>query len=281
MNFGAFGIAPGNAFDPRRRLATEKLLPFLGGQRGLRLGNAGVIASGTPNSQVKVTADILGLGDGQGNFVALTNWDLTLSTATSGLLGIDTGSVASNTWYEVWAIWSSKRNARSAILTAAGSPPVMPYQYDYALYLGSVRTDGSNNLYRTQQIGKLTGYVVTAGTNTAAYRQLGSGSTGNVTTPTWTSVAVAAFVPTRAVAIDVLLALTQLGSQQRAIAAPNNAFGGVTTTSNPPPLLAQSNNTASNSWQLGRLVLEGANVFWAADVSGALFCVTGWLDGSD
>jgi hypothetical protein len=275
MNRGIRGFG-GNAFDLDRRLAEVLALGTPGGARNLRLGNAGLIASGTPNSQVKVTADMLVLDDGRGNFVALSAWNETASTGALGPNGLDAGVVGTNAWYDVYAIWHRGKNRRALILTTAGTSPRLPPGYKFSRLLGSVRVDGSSNLYRTQQIGTRAQYVQVAGTNTAGYRIMGSGTAGTVsfTTPTWAAIAVAAFVPPSAIAIHLLMTGRFSGSADAAvIVAPSADAGGIETTS--PPLM-QANAASFRTVLPAEMMLEGANIQWASTAAGGgLWCV-GW-----
>src|SRR5262249_45044203 len=47
--------------------------------------------------------------------------------------------------------------------------PALPAGNTKFIRIGAMKTDGSNNLYRTQQSGRDTIYVITAATNTANY----------------------------------------------------------------------------------------------------------------
>src|SRR5277367_1440576 len=57
---------------------------------------------------------------------------VTLTTTVSGVGGLDTGTVAASTLYDVYAIGSSLGQAPGAALysLASASAPVLPYNYD-------------------------------------------------------------------------------------------------------------------------------------------------------
>lgn len=97
--------------------------------------------------------DIL-LLDSNNNAVRKTSFEFgnTLNITTSGVNGLDTGSVAASTWYYVWAI-SDGTNFKGLYSLSATSP-TLPGGYTYELLVGVVQTDGSANLIQTLQIGK-------------------------------------------------------------------------------------------------------------------------------
>ena len=76
--------------------------------------------------------------------------DLTLSTATTingavnGVNGLDTGSLANNTWYAVYIIGSSLNSqATATLLSTSATAPALPSNYDCFRRIGWVLTDGS------------------------------------------------------------------------------------------------------------------------------------------
>lgn len=60
--------------------------------------------------------------------------------------GMDTGSVAADTWYHVWAILRSDTGVTDALFSTSVSAPTMPTNYDYKRRIGSVLTDSSANI---------------------------------------------------------------------------------------------------------------------------------------
>lgn len=72
---------------------------------------------------------------------------LTINCATNGALGLDSGSLANNTWYAVLAIGSSTLdNDGSVMVSTSATAPTMPSGYDVFRRIGWVRTDGSAQL---------------------------------------------------------------------------------------------------------------------------------------
>lgn len=74
---------------------------------------------------------------------------VTIDASVNGANGLDTGSLANNTIYAVYAIGDSTQNKSSAAqLSTDLSAPVLPFNYDMHRRIGFVRTDGSANLLK-------------------------------------------------------------------------------------------------------------------------------------
>jgi len=68
--------------------------------------------------------------------------------------GLDTGTVAANTWYHVWLIKRSDTGVVDALFSSSASSPTMPTDYDYKRRVrGSILTDGSANIIAFKQRG--------------------------------------------------------------------------------------------------------------------------------
>ena len=66
--------------------------------------------------------------------------------------GLDTGSVAANTFYYLWLIKNSSTGAIDVLFSASASAPTMPTGYDLKRRIGAVRTDGSANIRPFTQV---------------------------------------------------------------------------------------------------------------------------------
>jgi hypothetical protein len=61
--------------------------------------------------------------------------------------GLDTGTVANDTWYYIWAIYNPTTDTADYLLSASQSSPTMPSGYTYKRRVrGAVRTNGSANI---------------------------------------------------------------------------------------------------------------------------------------
>jgi hypothetical protein len=227
----------------------------------------------TSASAAAVTADALTVEDSTGGCVRLTNVNVSADLATAGLGGLDTGAEAANTWYYPWVIWDGA-NIRS-ILSASPTAPTMPAGYTHKARVGSLRNDASSNLWRTLQIGRRV--QVTIGTNPVASPVIISGNSGSPTTPTWTAVAVGAFVPPTAVSIRGTMLMAQSDST-RAMLAPNNSYGAWNAANAAP--VGNGNNGITGSFLITTiqfdLMLESTNIYYASSNGSTNVLLNGW-----
>ena len=227
----------------------------------------------TSSTAITVTADALVLTDGAGNYKTVTNFSQTIATGTAGAGGLDTGSIAASSWYNVYAGCNAS-GAPTAYLSLSATAPTKPSGYAFFSRLGAVRTaSGSAVLLGTIQSGRRAQYVV-GGANVSAAIVMASGTSGSATTPTWTAVAVGPFVPPTASAIFGTLSTPSTGGAS--MVAPNNSYGAYTSTTNPPPVMANVQNGYGMNNQFN-FELESSNIYWAANVASTL-AVNGWED---
>lgn len=66
--------------------------------------------------------------------------------------GLDTGSVATDTWYSVWAIAKADK-VQDVLFSTSASSPTMPASYIYKRRIGWIKTDGSGNIIPFRQEG--------------------------------------------------------------------------------------------------------------------------------
>ena len=86
--------------------------------------------------------------------VAAGSGAFTLDTAVSGAGGLDTGAMANNTFYAVYAIGDSfDNNAGSVVISENLTSPLMPSGYDMYFRIGYVKSDGSADLLAFRQNG--------------------------------------------------------------------------------------------------------------------------------
>lgn len=79
----------------------------------------------------------------------------TVDLAASGDKGLDSGSVASSSWYAFFVTYGSSGTSCIAHLAAAATVPVptLPAGFAYYRYVGQMKTDGSSNLLAFTQVG--------------------------------------------------------------------------------------------------------------------------------
>lgn len=149
------GSDPGN---------TDDALDYLGG-RTLKKGHlAGfeVDVSGTTTVTIRAGECI-----SNNNQSIIARNQFQISTLITGAGGMDTGSIAADTWYYIWLVKGS--SGVSAVISA-DLTPVLPSGYDsYRRWIGMVRTDGSGNLrFQKTQYGMGNRRLVIYNANTTA-----------------------------------------------------------------------------------------------------------------
>jgi len=74
--------------------------------------------------------------------------NLSVDPSGTGAGGLDTGSLANNTWYYIWVIAKSSDGTIAGLLSTSASSPSMPSGYDVKRRIGACRTNGSATLYQ-------------------------------------------------------------------------------------------------------------------------------------
>jgi len=236
------------------------------------------------NTTVAVAADFVTMTDGT-NFLT-HSLSGTINLGTNGAANaLDTGTIAIDTWYAIWAI--AKADGTTAGLASTSfTSPTLPSGYTFAARIGAVLTiHASATLYGTWQFGRKARYIVGLA-QTSGLPQIHSGNTGNPTTPTYTSKTITGFVPTTASSITVVLFNSDAngtGNSQIAV-APNSSYGGVQSTTNPPPLQIDVGGGGVSTVKqggaiMGDLLLESTAIFVAvASATTGCIYAYGWED---
>lgn len=183
---------------------------------------------------VNVTADWVVVSDGtSATRVAINSTGanvLNLGTA-GGLNKLDTGVIAINTWYAIYAIALPGGGTPGVIASTSFTSPNLAWgAYTLFGYMGAVQTLGSGaTLYGTKQIGNRATYVVgLAGTTASVMAVVGAnGSTYSLTSPTLVSVSLTRFVPQNAAVARLAPdANYKGGGPFSVLIAPSQAYSG-------------------------------------------------------
>lgn len=237
--------------------------------------------SGTPNSQVNITAASAVMVNSTGGPyfakpVSVTV-DLTTGHVTSTANGMDGEAQPTSGWVYLYLISNGSAVAGLGSQTSPTSGgPTFPSGYIYSTYVGAMYSDGSTHLLRTRQAGNRAQYVITAAGNTTNMPLIGTGTAGNPTSgPTWVAIALAAYAPLTA---GQVFLVASCASANYLIVAPNNssAYGVATSIVSPPPLVNFSNTGLINVSVC--LELESTNVYWANAGANNVLAIQGWVD---
>ena len=233
--------------------------------------NLAASATGT-GASVTITADQIVTTDGAGNFQSLASWSGSINTGTVGPGGLDTGTVAANTWYFGYAI-SKPDGTKSFIGSLSSSGPSLANAAGYTKWslVTAFRSDGTANKFPLSyiQAGRLWQYKVAAGSNVTAVPSMASISSNSMT-----AIAVGAYVPTAiASAIEVLGSAI---SNNALMVAPNSAWSTATSAAPTPKSTNAATAAVTDSTIKVRMVLESTNIYAAVTGgSGSVWCA-GW-----
>lgn len=231
---------------------------------GLSLANNTV----TPNSYVDISADTMVLLNPSGPAnIFHSAYTCTVNSTTTGVGALDTGSVAANTWYAVYAI--SNGSSTSCLLSTSFTSPTLPGGYVYLYRIGSIKTDGSSNFYRIKQYGRRIQYVVVGGTNTNTYPIIAT----NTTVVTAAAYSVTPYVPTTAATI-ILMTSSDTGNAAN-IVAPNNQYNNVQSN---PAILVIGGAIDQIPNIGGEFLLESTNIYAQIGSGTQRIWAIGWTD---
>jgi hypothetical protein len=79
--------------------------------------------------------------------------NFTAWTVGSGNGGLDTGSIATNTWYHIYLIQRLDTNVVDVLISASASAPTLPANYTVKRRIGSIKTDATPNIIAFTQHG--------------------------------------------------------------------------------------------------------------------------------
>lgn len=233
-----------------------------------------VLSANGASANVSVSADAVVVENSTHDPLTLRAVSLTINTAGSGANGLDTGSLATNTWYAVWLIWNGTTAAGLVSLSSTG--PTLPTGYTYKARIGWIVTDGTGNKYPVsfRQCGREVQYVVAAGTNMTALPIAKSGVQGNVSIPSYVSASLTSYVPSTACKVHLQVFSSSTGN---ILIAPNNSYGGYGATTNRPPLTWGLSSGGDVSF-VGSMLLESSNIYYTSSMSTSGVAVMGWED---
>lgn len=238
--------------------------PVVGGN--VLCPHEGLVVKQASNSTVDIDATALLLRTAAGVPLRVTAVDLTVSIASAGANGLDTGSEANSTWYHLWVI--SDGAATAGLLSLSATAPTMPGGYTYKGYVGAVRNDGSGNLIAFFQRASMIGVSHTS-------LALTDGAATSFTT-----VDISSFVPPNAIA--VLLQVFVQTSTGTAYAYLEVASAGSGTTGSYGQIsTARINPSAAGDFQYaaGELLLSTAqqvSYFVSGTNARARIRIVGW-----
>jgi len=239
----------------------------LPGANSLKITNDGT----TPNTKIDVSATYVTLANSSGVSTSFTSFSCTLNLSINGLNGLDTGSIAASTWYNIYII--SNLSTTGCLASTNSSSPTLPSGYTYFYRVGAMETDGSNNLYRTLQTGNKSRYVITGTSNTSSYP-----FTTTSATSSWVAYQVTGNnTGSPTTSTEVLSNLYSVSGLESGVAP--NANYAAPVSGNPMPWISR-NSSASNvtESQVTNIPLESNSIYFWSSNTGNILAVAGWVD---
>lgn len=188
----------------------------------------------TPNTKLTVNAGIcrdntntydINIGNylGQGDPSITANSDTVLDTSVHGINGLDAGSLAASTVYNIYVVSDPVSANATGVMASTSDTPLIPFGYSAYRKIGYAITDASvhfllfylagNNNYRQFRYDAPQATAVTAGNATS-----------------YTAVALTAFVPTlENTPVSIAYAFTPGAASRVLNITPGNATGNALT----------------------------------------------------
>ena len=209
---------------------------------------------------VTVTSNYVALFNGTSFYTAAAP-SLTIAGNTTGVNGLDTGTLATN-WYSVWVIYNPTTTTVGGLLSLSATAPTLPSGYTFKARVGWVRAASGSAFVNTIQYGNRAQYI--------ASNLISSGSGVSY----WTAASISTFVPTTAAQIFGTL-YNNIGATNSGV-APNSSWGTSNGSSSTPPVYINNGNSATFPFAASfNFIVESTNIYWGG--SGGIICL-GWTD---
>ncbi len=141
----------------------------------------------TPNNIVDIAVGEC--RDSTDTYVITSAATMNITKTTSGLNGLDTGSIAASTLYAVYIVGDAVTGLTTgAMISTNMTTPLLPYGYNVFRKIGYVRTDGSSNFLKGYWSGNGNGRLFMYDAPIATAVTAGAATS-------YTAVTLATFVP--------------------------------------------------------------------------------------
>jgi hypothetical protein len=253
--------------------------PVSGSFRNLLITNN----AGTANTKADMSCDAVVMQNAGGGTVRSTSVAVTVNFGVNGANGLDTGSIASNTFYYMYFIFNSTTVTTAGLASTSSSSPTLPSGYTYFARMGTMRTAiAAAQLYGTVQRGRKVQFVVGLA-QTVKLVSLSSGNIGGFSTTSPTLVAVPTYgvlVPSLAMAATFVVTNNITGAGlSNVLVAPTTSYGGA----NNGPLgsggmfyPAYLTSGVGGSTTVTMLQDSSTSIGAASDAAGYALSVLGW-----
>ena len=229
-----------------------------------------VYATGT-NAVINISADVVSVAGLNGEGYVQTGLSGTLNTGSSGLNGLDTGTLAPGAWYNHFIIYNPTTQTWGTI-ASVNAAPTLPTGYTHYFRSGSFRTDSSSHFpLAFVQVGNKVQYRVTAASNLLVLPQMATGTTSGYTT-----ISTGAFIPSTAISIGLQLAGPV--NATHASVAMNPVQTSYLTWAAPFPSLVIASTALLNAVECGWFPIETGDVYYESTGSTVYLSCLGFED---
>jgi hypothetical protein len=250
--------------NPATGVTPASVASIQGAFKNLKASATGLSAS------ISVTADEIAVENAANAYQTLRAVNLTIAGTASGVAnGLDTGALAINTWYSLWAIWNGTTTA--GLMSLSATAPTLPSGYTHKARVGWIRTDASGNKFPLPfvQNGRRVQYAPAAGTNLTGLPQMASGLVGTIGSAL-VAVGVGSFLPPTAAGISGNAYFSNGCSLQVGPSVSAAYPGGNNFLFSVP--------TSVTDYQPFDFILESTNIYWAANAASGAIYARGWED---
>lgn len=108
---------------------------------GASIDGENLVIFRTSNNVIEVDCDFLVVRNLAGDRIQLRGFSETINRTLSGAGGVDTGAIAAQTLYAVWAAYDSVNALDTAFVSLSFTSPTLPTGYDYYRLIGSFSTN--------------------------------------------------------------------------------------------------------------------------------------------
>lgn len=147
-NIAASGTVTGNSVTSTTSVTVGTGINFPDGSTQVT-ANGGAIPSAFSGLQINASVSTISVNYNYVSLMSGTSFrtvsagSLSISATTSGANGLDTGTIAANTWYAVYVIYNPTTMTSAGLISLSGTAPTLPSGYTYMARVGWVRYGAS------------------------------------------------------------------------------------------------------------------------------------------
>lgn len=219
----------------------------------------------TSGATITVSADNLVVALSGSSSYQLSSVSCSLATGSNGANGLDTGSLANNTWYSVYVIYNPTTSTTASLLSLSSSSPTLPSGYTHFARTGWVRSNSSAALVPTLQLGRTAQYI-----NGNSPVMVSGAAALN------TTINISSSVPPTA--IKVIGYAYLINGSSWLVVAPNGYYGAAVATGTAAPPVSIYTGTSDYQNRQFSWILDNLTIIYGCSSSNSGVNCLGWED---